>query len=106
MRRKNDILWKGIPTEVFEDLLRFVFPDVDVDTITDKKYTMGIIEQVAEMREAEGMKKGLKRGEKKASRLFVENLLNNSNFSLQKIASLANVSIDFVKKVKKEISSK
>jgi hypothetical protein len=29
MRRKNDILWKGILEEVFDDLLRFVFPNAD-----------------------------------------------------------------------------
>jgi len=28
-RRKNDILWKGMLEEVFDDLLRFVFPDAD-----------------------------------------------------------------------------
>jgi hypothetical protein len=28
-RRKDDILWKGILEEVFEDLLRFVFKDAD-----------------------------------------------------------------------------
>jgi hypothetical protein len=29
VRRKNDILWKGILEVVFEDLLRFIFPDID-----------------------------------------------------------------------------
>ena len=29
MRRKNDMLWKSILEEVFEDFLRFVFPNVD-----------------------------------------------------------------------------
>lgn len=29
MRRKNDILWKGILEEVFDDLLRFIFPEAD-----------------------------------------------------------------------------
>jgi hypothetical protein len=29
MRRKNDILWKGIIEEVFDDLLRFIFPEAD-----------------------------------------------------------------------------
>jgi hypothetical protein len=29
MRRKNDILWKGMLEEVFDDLLRFVFPNAD-----------------------------------------------------------------------------
>ena len=29
MRRDNDILWKGVMEEVCDDLLRFIFPDVD-----------------------------------------------------------------------------
>lgn len=29
MRRKNDVLWKGILEEVFDDLLRFIFPKAD-----------------------------------------------------------------------------
>ncbi len=29
MRRKNDLLWKGMIEEVFDDLLRFIFPGAD-----------------------------------------------------------------------------
>lgn len=29
MRRKNDTLWKGVIEVVFDDLLRFIFPDAD-----------------------------------------------------------------------------
>ena len=29
MRRKYDILWKGILEEVFDDMLRFIFPEID-----------------------------------------------------------------------------
>jgi len=29
MRRKNDQLWKGMIEEVFDDLLRFIFPVAD-----------------------------------------------------------------------------
>lgn len=29
MRRKNDILWKGMMEEIFDDLLRFIFPEVE-----------------------------------------------------------------------------
>jgi hypothetical protein len=29
MRRDNDILWKGILEEVFDDLLRFIFPNAE-----------------------------------------------------------------------------
>jgi len=70
-----------------------------VDLITGKKNTMGIIEQLAEIRAKEA------RADERenASRLFVRNLLKDSEFSLQKIASMANTSLGFVKKVKKEL---
>ena len=29
MRRKDDILWKVVIEEVFDDLLRFVYPDAE-----------------------------------------------------------------------------
>jgi hypothetical protein len=29
MRHKYDILWKGVTEEVFDDLLRFIFPEAD-----------------------------------------------------------------------------
>jgi hypothetical protein len=34
------------------------------------------------------------------TRLVVKNLLRESDFSMEKIAAIANVSVDFVKKVK------
>jgi hypothetical protein len=37
---------------------------------------------------------------------FVQNLLRESQFSLEKIASLVNVSLDFVKEVKKEMGKR
>ena len=29
MRRKNDILWKGMMEEIFDDLLRFIYPEAE-----------------------------------------------------------------------------
>jgi len=29
MRRKNDILWKGVMEVIFDDLLRFIFPEAE-----------------------------------------------------------------------------
>jgi hypothetical protein len=92
---------KSATYRIFEDQLNH---------ITKKEKTMDIFEQVAEVRFEEGLKKGEKRGEKKAtqkaSRLFVEYLLRETKHSLPKIASLANVSQPFVKKVKKELAAK
>ena len=74
--------------------------------ITQKKNTMGILEQVAEVRYEEGLKKGEKKATQKACRLFVENLLRETKFTPAKIASLANVSQAFVKKVEKDLAAK
>jgi len=87
----------------------------------DKNNIMGIDEYLKMIGKeeglAEGMKKGMKKGIQKGkeagiaegiekgTRLFVENLLKEG-FSLQKIASLANVTTDFVKSVKKDLTTK
>jgi hypothetical protein len=60
---------------------------------------MGIIEQFAEIKE----KEGLERGREEATRTFVENLLKQSSHSLEDIASLTNVSLETVKKIKSEL---
>jgi hypothetical protein len=63
---------------------------------------MDIFERVAEMRREEGLKEGVE----KASRLFVENLLKGSEFNEKKIASMANVTLAFVKKIKADLRKK
>ena len=67
-----------------------------VDQITGKKNTMGIIEQLAEIKAEEAMAKG-RLEEKKNS---VKALLNNTKFSVNRIAFILGVSVPFVKKVK------
>jgi len=75
-----------------------------LDRITGKKNTMGINEQLAQIKSEEDREDGLlvgrTEGQQISSRLFVENLLKNTDFSLEKMASLANVNIDFVRAVK------
>ena len=61
---------------------------------------MGIIEQLAQIKSEEAREEGRAEGQEISSRLFVENLLKNTEFSLEKVASLANVSVDFVRTVK------
>lgn len=55
-----------------------------------------------------GMEKGIEKGRQeekiKEKKLFVENLLRNTEFDNQRIARLAGVSIAFVGKVKKELN--
>jgi len=85
---------------VLEDpIINHIFMQ-QVDQITGKKNTMGIIEQLAQIKSEEALEKGRAEGQEISSRLFVENLLRNTEFSLEKVASLANVSVDFVHTVK------
>jgi hypothetical protein len=110
LRRKNDILWKGMLEEVFDDLLRFVFPRADrifednIDRLFDKTNTMGIIEQVKQMKLAEAEEKGWREGRKEAltkkATEVVRNLIAETNFSISKIADIAGVSEAFVNRIK------
>jgi hypothetical protein len=80
----------------------------------DKNNIMGIDEYLKQVGKeeglAEGLEKGLEQGMEKgrenSSRLFVENLLKDGRFPIDKIASLANVTVDFVKKIKKDLKAK
>jgi hypothetical protein len=58
---------------------------------------MGVIEQLAEIRKEEGREEG--RMEKEVT--VVKNLLSATKFPLEKIASIAGVSVAFVKEVRK-----
>ena len=49
----------------------------------------------------EGIEKGIEKGRQEAQRAIVANLLAGTEFSDDKIASLANVSVDFVEQVRK-----
>ncbi|MHA4807095.1 Rpn family recombination-promoting nuclease/putative transposase [Flavitalea flava] len=84
-----------------------------IDQITGKKNTMGILEQLAEIKAEEARKEAMKEGEiktkeaeNKKDTLFVGNLLASTDFDDSKIAALANVPLDFVKKARKSLASK
>ena len=68
--------------------------------LTGKKNTMDIFEQVAQMKieeaREEGLKEGLQEGEKGAKEKFVCDLLAETEFSDEKIASLTRVSVALV----------
>lgn len=66
----------------------------EIDRITNKKKTMNLYEQVAELR-VEIEKEDI-----------VKNLLKQTDFSLAKIASITNTSLSFVKEAKKTIRIK
>jgi predicted transposase YdaD len=79
-----------------------------IDLITGKRNTMGIIEQIQEIRykeaEEKGMEKGILEGLQKAKHEMVKNLLQQTEFSDDKIASLANVSVAFVEKARHDLN--
>jgi flagellar biosynthesis/type III secretory pathway protein FliH len=75
---------------------------------------MDIFEQLAEIKAAEalekgievGLQKGREEGLQESCEIFVKNLLANTEFSPEKIASLANASLDLVNKIKEGIRTK
>lgn len=81
-----------------DDNLKF---DREIELITEKNTTtMGIRELIIDTIEKESEAKGEARGEakgiKKKDLIFVNNLLENTDFSNEKIASLAVVDVEFV----------
>jgi len=52
----------------------------------------------------EGRVEGIEVGKEQAAAVFVENLLKGSDFTIGKIASLANVTEEFVKEVKSKMN--
>lgn len=73
------------------------------DLITGKKDTMDIFERVAELRAEEALERGRAEGQQESNRTVVKNLLEESDFSLEKIATIVNVPVDFVKQIKREL---
>jgi hypothetical protein len=66
----------------------------EIDKITEKENTMDIFQQAAKL-EVEEVTWGI-----------VKNLLTKTSFSVGEVANLANVSVDFVKEVKKSLRKK
>jgi len=76
----------------------------EIDKITGKINTMDIFEQVAEMKRQEGREEGLEEGLERSVRVL--ELLGNTEYSVEKIASLAEVPVTFVMKLAKEVRAK
>jgi hypothetical protein len=76
------------------------------DVIFEKKNTMGVIEQLAEIKRQEGIEQGREEGKEKEREEFVRSLLANTEFSPEKIAELVGVSVARVTKIKKSLSTK
>ena len=92
-----------------KNYVRFKKPETNrtfnelVDQKTVKKNTMGIIEQLAEIKAEEAFEKGREEGRKEEREINVKHLLASTEFSASKIAELLNVPISFVKKVKESL---
>ncbi|WP_460684936.1 hypothetical protein [Niabella aquatica] len=54
----------------------------------------------------QGREEGFEKGTEQKSNEFVKNLLSNTDFTIAKIASLANVTEAFVKKVRGSLQKK
>ncbi len=63
---------------------------------TDVRYQQGT---------AKGIEKGIEIGAEKAKRLFVENLLRQTDFSDEKIAHIANVTVELVEEIRRELEA-
>jgi hypothetical protein len=74
---------------------------VELDRLSGKRNTMGIIEQVAEIRAGKALEKGREEGRTEEKTQVVRRLLADKEFSNARIASIAGVSVAFVEKVKK-----
>jgi predicted transposase YdaD len=100
--------------------IRFKDPETNrifrerVDQFTDKKSTMDIWEQVAVWQKEDafeegmnkGLQEGLQKGVQKSQERSVRNLLSDTEFSIDKIASLVEVPVAFVEKIKAELAAK
>ncbi len=75
---------------------------------------MGILEQIAEMRAEEAREKGLEQGLEKGraegvemnGRMVARTLLEDTDFPIDKVAAIANVSLEIVKEIKNELKAK
>ena len=147
MRHNKDILWKGLLELVFDDLLRFVFPNADhvfdlqrEFTFLDKELAemypepekgsdVRVVDKLVKVFRKDGAEEWLlvhiEIQDKTKARdrdLFPERMfryfyrcfdrysvrlfLANTEFSVEKIASLVGVPVTLVKKLAKEVRAK
>lgn len=85
--------------------VRFENPDINakfeeqVQILTERSDTMGIEELLLDRAERKGLEKGIEKGKHNV----VENLITELNLSDEQIARIAEVTVDFVKKIRLEI---
>jgi hypothetical protein len=95
-----------------KDILNIHNPEIndnfnaEIDVLTGKREIMGIVELIAEERAKEAVKEVKKEVTLENKRFFTETLLQNTEFSAGKIASLAGVTESFVEEVKANLLKK
>jgi hypothetical protein len=72
---------------------------------TDKTSVMNTVEYLKAEGREEGIEVGIDLGKEQATVAFVENLLKESGFTLDKIASLANVTVEFVQEARSRLNT-
>ena len=112
----EDLTRKGFSRKRVWAMFRFLeniilFEDEEKNRISreriqlhDKNNVMGIEEFVRQEGFEIGLEEGMEKGEQKAKTAMVRNLLAKTEFSDEKIASLANVTVEFVEVVRKEMN--
>jgi len=122
LKLARDLLTKDIPKEKIRVLMnflryyvRFENPvvnlkfDKEVEILTGRSTTMGIEELLLERAKNQGLEQGMERGfekgEENKSHAVVVNLISHG-FSDDQAASIAEVSSEFVKKVRSESKGK
>jgi hypothetical protein len=117
----KELLKKNFPKTKIRNLLQFLklyirFDkqelidkfDTEINQITNRQTTMGIEEFVLDRAKRMGLKQGLEQGKEVATYekdfAFTKSLLEQTDFTVEKIASLVGVNIEFVEKVKATLS--
>ena len=82
--------------------------DEKLDEINNQKTTMGLEEFVLDRERRVGRKEGREEGmaikEREAKNAFTENLLNQTDFSDEKIADLVGVDVAFVQEIRTSLA--
>lgn len=80
--------------------------DKQIDTLTGKQNTMGIIETIKKIEREEGFEKGIEQGIEQGKEQVVKNLLVTGKFTIAEIANFAGVPESFVKKIRAAVRKK
>ncbi|WP_316815377.1 hypothetical protein [Pedobacter nyackensis] len=110
-KEKYDKIWAFLAYYVnFENPKMMIRFEKEVEQLTGRTTPMGVKEILLERREKigieKGFEKGIEKGEARKSHDVVENLIIKLTLSDQQVADVAEVSVDFVKKVRQEIISR